>query len=79
MEFGSYAVTKVKDDPEQFWIVFADPKGEVPKGFMFQTSEPMSEKEMCAALTEMGIAQGKSWLLIEKARTVFAEQHQAVR
>lgn len=55
MEFGSYAV--VKAEPELFWIMLANPKEPVPKGFQFQTSKPMNEDKMRDVLVAGGVGK----------------------
>ena len=69
MEFDSYAVIKVKGaEPEVFCIIWANPKQPKPKGFVFRTSDNMTESKARGELAKMGLSQAKIDSLIQQAR-----------
>ncbi len=53
MEFDSYGVIKVKG--KIFWIIWANPKQPKPHGFLFRTSDNMTETEVRDELARMGL------------------------
>ena len=54
MAFDQYGVEKVGDDPEVFWMVFADSNPTQGKPFM-KTSTEFSETDLREELTKMGL------------------------
>lgn len=70
MQSGTHTLVKLEnqDDGERFMIVIVDPQQSSRKGYLWSSSEPMTEVEASHRLADLGVESSNHEALFELAR-----------